>query len=74
MMMTSGPVPTKVYQVLLAAGPASPFKPHLFKSITKSSFEVSSQPLSGHHGNDWPCCEPSSYLLPLNKRRWLAKN
>jgi hypothetical protein len=53
---------------------SSPFKPHLFESITKSSFKVSRQPLSGHQSNDWPCCEPSSYLPPLNKRGWLMKN
>jgi hypothetical protein len=50
----------------VVGGSSSPFKPHSFKSITKSSFKVSSQLLSGHPSNDWPCCEPSSYLPPLN--------
>jgi hypothetical protein len=49
----------------VVGGSSSPFKPHSFKSITKSSFEVSSQPLSGCPSNDWPCCEHSSYLPPL---------
>ncbi len=46
---------------------SSPFKPHSFKSITKSSFKVSSQPLSGCPSNDLPCCEPSSYLPPIKQ-------
>jgi hypothetical protein len=40
-----------VSSVVCGSGSITP-KPHSFKSITKSSFEVSSQPLSGCSIND----------------------